>query len=209
MATWRISQGRSALYLPAFKWVLCKGESDTEITQWVTSATLDVYAQERCCRNKHFGWAGISWLHWFLWSNPLLRERLEIARVQERGGTTSLEQRPLKSAGIQAQCLAHGYFKREDTCQHMGLNPDCWVAWQPLTTTTLPRAAINDYLYYQLIWQSSEIPRALLQISYFVQNPKIFGLKCVKSSKSSHWRSWNWRCFAQKMTSTIIKTVAH
>lgn len=68
-----ISEGRNDLHLPAFKWVLCKGENDIEITQVShPSAMLDVYAQKCCSKNKHLGWnCNQLTEHRFLWCNPL------------------------------------------------------------------------------------------------------------------------------------------
>lgn len=68
-SAWTLAElvkGRRALCLPALKWVSCKGENDTEISQWVTSATLDVHVDGMNINQL------IDRFHWFLRSNPLL-----------------------------------------------------------------------------------------------------------------------------------------
>ena len=88
MATWYIRRGRRAVCLPALKWVLCRGESDTEITQWVTPATGMFTPRDAA--------AGINSLaqltdrlHWFLRWNHVWGSRSHECKGDRSGAAPS------------------------------------------------------------------------------------------------------------------------
>lgn len=56
-----LAEGGDAPYLPAFKWVLCKGENDMEITRWVTSANAGRLRPEMEETEEESCWV-VSWL---------------------------------------------------------------------------------------------------------------------------------------------------